>query len=242
MRTASSRPCSSPTSTETCPHPALRATFSRKREKGSRPLSRLRERVGVRVRRNARDGTGHRQRTLSRCAICGDRARSDAHLRADERAQFRARADVRARRLRHLPSLRPDEAAVRRRAPRLRADARGSRRPRRALPLPNRDQAQRARGEHDAARRRRRLFPRRGDPPPVRREAARRAQDRERHLLLGQPHFALGPHRRRGARHSLHRRLHRNDAVHQARPRDARARAGPGRGAAHGACRSNSIR
>ena len=112
----------------------------------------------------------------------------------------------------------------------------------RALAVPNRDQAQRARGEHDAARGRRRLFSRRGDPAAVRREAARRPQDRERRLHLGQSHSAVGPHRRRRPRHSVHRRLHPDDAVHQARPRDARAGAGPRRGAADGRAGRSSIR
>ena len=47
-----------------------------------------------------------------------------------------------------------------------------------------------------------RLLPRRRDPPDVRREAARGAQDRQRRVRLGQSDPAVGPHPRRGPRRS----------------------------------------
>ncbi len=49
-----------------------------------------------------RDGTGDRQRALSRRPIRPHRPRAHADLRPDERAELRARADVRAGRLHHL--------------------------------------------------------------------------------------------------------------------------------------------
>ncbi len=53
-------------------------------------------------------------------------------------------------------------------------------------------------------------------------------------FILGQPDPAVGPHPRRGPRRPVHRRLHPDDAVHQARPRHAGDGAGPGGGAADG--------
>ena len=82
-----------------------------------------------------RHGTDRRQRALPRRLLRADRAGPHPHLRADERAELRPRADVRARRLRHLHRLCPARPALRRRPPRLRGDAGRHRRALRALPL-----------------------------------------------------------------------------------------------------------
>ena len=68
-------------------------------------------------------------------------------------------------------------------------DARGDRRADGEVPVPHRHQAQHARGKHDAACGRDRILPRCRHPAALRREAARRAEDRQRRvqLRLGDP-------------------------------------------------------
>ena len=137
------------------------------------------------------DGTGHRKRTLSRRAIRADRAWPDADLRPDERAQFRPWPDVCAGRLHHLRHLWPARPAVRRRGARLGRDAGGHRRLDGAYPVPHRDQAQPPRGEHHAAGRGDRLLLRCRHPAGLRREAARRAEDRQGRVQRLRHHPAL---------------------------------------------------